>query len=214
MQHRKDRLYYPYIPTIVVDDFFESPDMVRSFALSREFFKGDRGYWPGIRTEYLEDLNQELCELVQFKILKHFPQFKKFEKFESTFHLSNANYVRGWVHDDAPDLNVAGFVYLYPDPPEHTGTTFYEDLDRPVMMESFLEAFMNDVGAQPDEPPRTQYAKYREEQLSWFKKSMEIDNVYNRAVIFDPRTWHAADNFFGTTKENTRLTLVYFGKAV
>jgi hypothetical protein len=81
------------------------------------------------------------------------------------------------------------------------------------MMEQYAEVFADDVGRQPDEPPREEFTKYRNEQLSWFKETAEVENVYNRAVIFDPRTWHTANNFFGTTREDTRLTLVYFGRA-
>lgn len=213
MNNRKDRLHYPYINTIVKDDFFETPNMIRSFALQQEFFKGDRGHWPGTRTAYLQDISQELYDLVTFNILKYLPQFTRFEKFESTFHMCNKNYTRGWVHDDAPDLNVAGFIYLNPDPPLNTGTTFFEDT-RSVLMEQYLQAFIDDVSRQPDEPPRANVDKYRDEQISWFKPATTIDNVFNRAIIFDPRTWHAANDYFGTTKEDSRLTLVYFGKAV
>lgn len=211
--NRKDRLHNPYIPTVIIDDFFETPDMVRSFALQQEFFKGTRGHWPGVRSDFLDNISKELFDLVTFKILKVLPQFKKFEKFESTFHLSGKNYVRGWVHDDAPDLNVAGFIYLFPNPPKNSGTTFFEDT-MPVMGGQFLEAFQSDVSRMPDDPPRDDLTKYRDEQLSWFKESLVVDNVYNRAIVFDPKTWHAANDFFGTTKEDTRLTLVYFGKAV
>jgi len=213
MMNRKDRLHNQYIPTVVVDDFFETPDMVRSFALKQEFFKGSRGHWPGLRSAFLDEISLELYNLVTFKILKLLPQFKKFEKFESTFHLSGKNYVRGWVHDDAPDLNVAGFIYLYPDPPINTGTTFFDD-SNPQMPEQFVEAFKQDVSRMPEDEPREELSKYREEQLTWFKKTLVVDNVYNRAIIFDPKTWHAANDFFGTTKEDSRLTLVYFGRAV
>jgi hypothetical protein len=211
--NRKNRLHNPYIPTVVVDDFFETPDMIRAFALQQEFFKGSRGYWPGVRSQFLEDISTELYNLLTYKILKVLPQFTKFEKFESTFHLSGKNYVRGWVHDDAPDLNVAGFLYLSPDPPPNSGTSFFDDTT-PSMPASFLDAFKQDVLRMPDELPLPELDKYRDEQLTWFKKSLTVDNVYNRAIIFDPKTWHAANDFFGTTKEDTRLTLVYFGKAV
>ena len=213
MHNRKNRLYYPFIPTIEVDDFFETLEMIRSFALSQDFFKGDRGYWPGVRSKMLDETSTELFNLMQYNILNCLPQFKKFEKFESTFHLCNESYVRGWVHDDAPDVNVAGFVYLSPNPPLNTGTTFFEDSIE-QMMSQYLEPFMDDVSRMPDEPPRLEYSKYRDEQISWFKKSLSIDNMFNRAIIFDPRTWHAADNFFGTTKEDSRLTIVFFGRAV
>ena len=39
----KDRFKYPYLPTMVIDNFYEEPDVVRDYALSLKFFKGDRG---------------------------------------------------------------------------------------------------------------------------------------------------------------------------
>ena len=213
MNNKKNRIHYPYIPTIVIDDFFETPEMVRSFALSQEFFKGDRGHWPGVRTDFLNNISKELSDLVQFNILKQLPQFKKFEKFESTFHLSGKNYVKGWVHDDAPDLNIAGFVYMSPNPPENSGTSFFED-GADVMMANYLQILKDDVSRSPEDPPVEAFNKYRDEHRSWFKKSLSVDNVFNRAIIFDPRTWHAGDNFFGTTKEDSRLVLVFFARAV
>lgn len=212
MINRKNRLYYPFIPTIVIDDFFESPHTVREFALNQDFFKGDRGTWPGIRTEFLEKLGGDVLEILIFKILKNYPQFQRFEKFESTFQLINENYISGWMHDDAPDLNLAGFVYLSPNPPINTGTTFYADND--VVLDKFLPAFMDDVCRPPEDPPRVELQKYKQDQKSSFFPTITVDNVFNRCVIFDPRTWHCADNFFGTTKEDTRLTLVFFARGV
>lgn len=209
---KKDRLFNTYIPTIVVDEFFETPVQVRSFALQQEYFKGPRGHWPGMRSDYLEKLDQDLCDVVMFNILQHLPQFKKFETFESTFQLINENYVKGWIHDDAPNLNVAGFVYLYPNAPEHSGTSFFGDDG--ISKEQYVDIWKDDVLSPPERPPRVEYEKYREDHASSFTKQAEIDHVFNRCVIFDPKVWHSADNFFGTTKDNTRLTLVFFGKAV
>ena len=48
-------------PIITIDNFFETPSLVRSWALSLEYFKGDRGNWPGIRTAFIDELNQELA---------------------------------------------------------------------------------------------------------------------------------------------------------
>ena len=83
----KDRINRPFIPTVIVDNFFESPSLWRHFALSQEFYKGERGTWPGIRTAMLKDLSTELYEILEFKLLQQLPQFKRFSKIESTFQL-------------------------------------------------------------------------------------------------------------------------------
>ena len=57
------------LPLTVVDNFFETPTLVRNFALQQEFFKGDRGNWPGIRTNFIEDLDIDLFNSIHDKIL-------------------------------------------------------------------------------------------------------------------------------------------------
>ena len=57
-QNLKDRFTYPYLPTMVVDNFYEEPDQVRDYALSLEYFKGDRGSWPGVRTKLFHEFDQ------------------------------------------------------------------------------------------------------------------------------------------------------------
>ena len=37
----KNRYLHPYFPTIILDNFYESPDLVRAWALQQEFFKGE-----------------------------------------------------------------------------------------------------------------------------------------------------------------------------
>ena len=34
----KDRFKYPYLPTMVIDNFYDEPDLVRDYALGLEFF--------------------------------------------------------------------------------------------------------------------------------------------------------------------------------
>jgi hypothetical protein len=207
----KDRINRPFIPTIVVDNFFESPTLWRHYALSQEFYKGERGTWPGIRTAMLDNLNIELYSILEFKLLQLLPQFKKFNKIESTFQLIDETYGNGWVHDDNPEHNVAGIVYLNEQHPQNSGTTLYMD-DDDISADKYTQMFIDDVMS-TDPADRSQFAKYRNEQRSKFTRATEIDFHWNRCVMFDPRTWHSADNFFGTTKDTARLTLVFFGNA-
>jgi len=207
----KDRINRPFIPTIVVDNFFESPSLWRHFALNQEFYKGERGTWPGIRTGMLKDLSTELYEILEFKLLQQLPQFKRFSKIESTFQLIDETYGNGWVHDDNPEHNVAGIIYLNEDAPLNSGTTLYVD-EVDINADNYTQMFIDDVMS-TDPALRAQFKKYRNEQRSKFTPATEIDFQWNRCVMFDPRTWHSADNFFGTTKEDSRLTLVFFGNA-
>jgi hypothetical protein len=65
----KNRFLYPYIPTIVVDNFYEDPLLWREFALDLKYFKGNRGNWPGLRTDLLHNVNYDIFQILKFKHL-------------------------------------------------------------------------------------------------------------------------------------------------
>jgi hypothetical protein len=58
------------------------------------------------------------------------------------------------------------------------------------------------------------YKKAREEHNNNYKPSIAIENVYNRAVIYPANYFHAENNFFGTTIEDSRLVVIFFLHAV
>jgi hypothetical protein len=72
---------------------------------------------------------------------------------------------------------------------------------------------MNDVLLANNEE-REKHKKYRKEQREHFTPTTIIEHVFNRCIIFDPRTWHSADTFFGKNKNDTRLTQVFFARAI
>ena len=208
----KNKFLYPYMPTIVIDNFYEDPNLWRNFALDQEFFKGDRGNWPGLRTELLHNVNYDLFQVVGKKLLFILKDYgiTKVSELQTGFQLIDETYGRGWVHDDDPTFQCAGVIYLSKDAPLGSGTTIYED-SVDFDSDRYSKMFETDVNnASPEE--REVYSKYRAEQVSKFKKSITVENVYNRLILFDSRCWHSADNFFGTTKDDTRLTQVFFIK--
>ena len=207
----KNRHLHPYFPTIVLDNFFEAPDLVRDWALNQEFFKGERGTWPGLRSELLHTSNLELYNLLIRKIFQAIKEYGVNEMYDmqTGFQLIDKTWGTGWVHDDDPKLHVAGVVYMSPDAPLESGTTLYAD-NIDFDGEKYTKIFMEDVFSTEEE--RSKFVKYRLEQRSHFTPTIRIGNVYNRCIIFDTRNWHSADNFFGTSKEDTRLTNVFFFK--
>lgn len=208
----KNRFIYPFFPTIVVDNFYDDPDLVRKYALDQEFFKGNRGSWPGIRTELIHRTDRDFFTIFSKKMweLIKIYNFSDIVELQTGFQLIDETYGRGWVHDDDPKMTVAGVVYLNPNPIMGSGTTIYNDAPD-FNGERYSELFMNDVLlASPEE--RSHLAKYREEQVAYFTPNTVVDNVYNRLVLFDSRCWHSADKFFGTTRDDTRLTQVFFIK--
>ena len=58
----------------------------------------------------------------------------------------------------------------------------------------------------------TYYEELKNNRHSQFKEVTTIENVYNRCIIYDAHAWHRANNYFGKTKDDSRLSLVFFGK--
>lgn len=46
-----------------------------------------------------------------------------------------------------------------------------------------------------------------------YKKTIVVENVYNRMVIFDPSIWHCPAGYFGDDLSTGRLTITFFGIA-
>jgi len=207
MYNYKGKNKRPIVPQVIIDDFFETPDTIREWALRQEFFKGEnRGTWPGIRTHLLDDISKELYNTMRYKLLKEYPQFKDFSDIDASFQVITEEWDNGWVHEDNDVHRLAGVVFLTPNPPQGAGNTVYMEQDD-VSADKFQQIFDNDMTLEAD---HRDTKKYRNEQRSLFTPSVRIENRYNRCVAFDPRMWHSADQFFGTTKENGRLTLVFF----
>jgi hypothetical protein len=58
----------------------------------------------------------------------------------------------------------------------------------------------------------TTYEKEQRVYNSQFEKILDVGNVYNRLAIYPVTEWHTQSGFFGMTKENSRLTQVFFAK--
>lgn len=199
-------------PTIIVDDFFESPTVWREYALKQTFnFDSKIDTYAGERTATLDKLNINLFHKVAGKLIKHIPHKSSFSKLQMSFTLTDKTYGTGWIHDDEDFYNVAGIIYLTPNPPPNTGTAFYHKTAHEPLPH-FNDQFFNELKAAPED--RHIYEKYKEEQRSVFKKTLTVENIYNRCVLFNPTNWHSVERYFGNTKEDSRLVLTIFGHAV
>ena len=206
----KNRKKQKFLPTKIIDNFFETPSLWRKLALLQQFETAKNSTYPGKRTDFLNNIDHESFEVLAKGLLQHLPMFRGFTDLWASFHLIDETYGNGWIHDDDPTLSVSGLIYLNPNPAENSGTTLYNDL-YDMQADKYSQLFKEDVlFAEPEE--RKNLSKYREEQRSYYTPNMIIENVYNRCIMFDPKVWHAPNNFFGTTDDDARLTLVFFAR--
>jgi hypothetical protein len=186
---------------IVVDNFYQNPDFVREYALSRNF-KANELYHKGNRTEerFIPSWAQdEFSRLLNKKVTEFVGATGVFQ-----YCVAQDSVV---YHYDTQEY--AAMVYLSPDAPLQTGT------------QTFRSKLTGLYGAATDEDA-VRLGKTKEEldRLSfngnnfYDRNNMElvdsVANVFNRCVIFNARALHAASGYYGSNKENSRLFHLYF----
>lgn len=171
-------------PIKVIDNFFEAPSLWRHYALKQEY-NNENADWPGVRSRTLNELNLKLFNSFASKIITHTHNSRYFSFLKINFVSVDSSYSFGKVHQDDPQYNISGIIFLNKEPLPKSGISFFHKTAEP----------------------------YKEER-DLFKKNMTVENVFNRCVMFSPDKWHAADSYFGNTLEDSRLTINFFGIAV
>lgn len=181
------------IPSFVcVDNFYEYPDYVRAMALA-ENYEPDLRYHKGKRTQkrfLAQGMKQKFEALIGRKITNWTYEYN------GVFQYCTPEDALVY-HSDIQSY--AGVVYLTPDAPPQTGTSFFRSKKHPEVRKSHLsDTNYNDIfsGGFYD---KTQ-----------FELVDVVGNVYNRLVIWDSKLIHAASEYFGTNKENGRLFHLFF----
>jgi hypothetical protein len=194
----------------IVDNFYEDPDKIRKYALEQNFYKRV-GNYPGIRCDRLSDLNRPFFEFFVGKLSSlYFSDTNVKIEYDviTNFQIIDSKYNVGWIHqDDNSYFDVAGVVYLTPNAPINTGTSIY----RPIVDSVNYSTLPHDPYSIKN-LDMTTYEKEQRVYNSQFEKILDVGNVYNRLAIYPVTEWHTQSGFFGMTKENSRLTQVFFAK--
>lgn len=179
-----------YIPSfIVIDDFYKHPDKIRDFALKQNF-KAHPEYHKGKRTDAVyrfPNLKSRFEEILGCKI-RNWEHYGVNCCFQSCIAGEQLVY-----HFD--EQQYAGIIYLTPDAPPETGTTFYRSkITKNMKLNNdfhviFKTGFLD--GTQ-------------------FDVVDVVGNKYNRLVLFDAQMIHAASEYFGNSIENGRLFQMFF----
>ena len=105
---------------ITLDNFYHDADLVREFALQQEYSVG--GNYPGKRTQSFKEgqVMEGFEEMLGFEIDK--------DHWNASEYTGCFQSVTGdrphWIHADPHD-DYAAVIFLTPDPPLQTGTSFY-----------------------------------------------------------------------------------------
>ncbi len=180
----------------IVENFYEHPDEVRTYALEQDYEEGGfgRGYI-GRRThqQFLFPGIKEKIEATMGKKITKWEEYGMNGRFQITWAGEPLVY-----HCDAQQW--AGMIYLTPNAPYQCGTTLYahKQTRARTYNDDGWDAGWKDIpgDAHLDGTP--------------FEPVDVIGNVYNRLVIFDASCIHSASEYFGTVKENARLFHMFF----
>jgi hypothetical protein len=193
----------PSCGLIVVDNFYNNPHDTRKYILTQDFKV--RGNYPGQRTisyanQHLKDIIQEYITPFGGKIIE-FPMPDETNKDNNNIYNGAFQFTtsrdRSWVHIDGVN-NWAGVLYMTPNAPLSSGTSFYHFHDGTTCKRD-MEILEN----------KEETDKYSQDLTKW-KKVDKVGNVFNRLILFNSNRFHMSMDYFGDSKENGRLFQVFF----
>lgn len=192
-------------PTLVIDNFFEEPESVLQYANSLKYKFPEDGSYPGKRSE---NLNIVFFQFVTKKIMAAlYPMNYKYMNWKGSqfFQKINGNDYpyEGWVHQDSNE-EITAIIYLSKE--NGCGTAIYtpKDHDREILFVDKKNKQFKEVFEKKGRDEDTE--KHLRQNNDRFKKTIEIDSVYNRLLIFDSSAYHGVVNF----GKNERTTLITF----
>tara|TARA_B100000287_G_scaffold34152_1_gene31580 strand:- start:83 stop:706 length:624 start_codon:yes stop_codon:yes gene_type:complete len=202
----------------ICDNFFSDPYTVRNIALHEKYMT-ERFNYPGVRSYGVpESVKNNL-----FSKVKNITQNSNLKIGSTTFQSIKKEFGTGIYHKDHE--NYICIIYLSLDPPVNSGTeicdfgvegevvTHYNalkewptSLDYERTYEIQLSYFKDPFNL----IKRYRYARVRRKLNSYFTPTAIVANKFNRGLIFPCKNYHRSQNFFGSSIENSRLTIVSF----
>lgn len=194
---------------VIIDDFYDHPDIVRDYALSLEYPEPHEGYtYPG-RNSKGGIYNGEIHARIENRLG---------EKLKYPSSIYEAGYFRyspetsGFqqdIHVD-PIWDVGGVLYLNEHADPESGTSFWYH----------NELKIERVPTNPKEGAKYGFDTYEDirkniiygdglDRSKWTRYAF-APYKFNRLVLFDSKLWHSHGNNFGSTKEDSRLVQLFF----
>ena len=187
---------------IAVDDFYKNPDEVREYALNLDF-QHNKEYHKGQRTTERTFFNGTY-EFLEDTLKKKITSWDN-QPHNGVFQFCTAEDQLVY-HTDGQQY--AAVVFLTPDAPVECGTSFFKHKG-------------NGLRNYPTSKDCMTFNKSTEElywdmfQGNFYDKTPwelvdTVGNVYNRMAIWDAKLVHAATQYFGSDKLNSRLFHMFF----
>jgi len=200
------------IPITVLDDFLDNPQAVQDWALSLNYKPSPQVKWPGIRSPFINDLNNVFSRYINEKILSLFyhPIPKKYDAI-GNFQLKNNFKGQGWIHQDPSTITAILYLSKSEDN-ENTGTSFFKlKKERYSIIQTNEDVALGHL-RKKHYTENTLSDKELEEKTKYenkiFEKILSIPSKFNRLICFDGSCFHASN---GSSKiVNDRLTLTNF----
>lgn len=186
---------------VIVDNFYEDPDAIRNFAINHLRFE-ESGYHKGKRSldRFIVNGTKERFEEILGKEIINWnhPNYAN-GRFQFCTAMDPIVY-----HVDTQTY--AAMVYLTPDAPLATGTATYRSKitgatrfdsfdENPELFHRTFKGLSNDVNFYDS---------------TTYEPVDSMANVYNRLVMFDAKTIHAATGYFGNAIDNARFFQLFF----
>lgn len=186
----------------VIDDFYKDPIAVRNFALEQTYFEGEGAVGHRTRNQFLFDgLKERFEQIMQIEIADHTEN--NFGWYDQGIN-GRFQYCIGGVpqvfHCDSQQW--AGLIYLTPDAPPQSGTSFYRHKKSKVFHESQIDWSVGDNGNVFSLDTFLDPTPYERQDM--------VGNVFNRLVIFDGKLIHSGNDYFGHNVETGRLFQIFF----
>lgn len=174
----------------VVDNFYADPYAVREFALQQEF-AADNNWFKGSRSleQFFVPGTKEVFEKIMGITIREWESHAMCGRFQYCTSQDDLVY-----HHDGQTW--AAMIYLTPNAPYSAGTSLY---------------------AAKNGARRTSDINFNDDVFAGgfydgtkFDLVDSVGNVFNRLFIFDAQNIHAASQYFGQTKEDSRLFHIFF----
>lgn len=186
----------------VVDDFYDDPLFVRDFALKQTYFKGEGAVGERTRAQFLfEGLKERFEEIMQIKIADYTETKHGWydEGINGRFQCCIGGVPQVFHNDDQ---QWAGLIYLTPDAPPQSGTSFYRHKETKVYHSSQIDWSVGENGNVYSLDTFLDPTPYERQDM--------VGNVFNRLVIFDGQLIHSGNDYFGHSLETGRLFQIFF----